>query len=75
MLVKSERLARYQAYVLRCWEAPTADAQAPATWRFTLENAHTEERQGFATLEALLTFLQIEFGVHEGRPATDSAST
>ena len=30
----------------------------PAAWRFSLEDPHTGERQGFATFEALIAFLQ-----------------
>jgi len=29
-------------------------------WRFSLQNPHTNQRRGFATLEALLVSLQTE---------------
>jgi len=48
---------RYQAYLLRCCEAPSAHPEQPATWRFTLEDARTGERLGFTSLEALYAYL------------------
>lgn len=42
----------YLAYLLRLW---CEDDEA--TWRATLESAHTGERRGFADLAALLAFL------------------
>ncbi len=47
----------YQAYLLRCYEAPNTHLDQPATWRFTLENSRTGERLGFASLEALCAYL------------------
>ncbi len=46
------RPPRYRAFLLRCYEADSA------TWRFTLEDSRTGERQGFADLEALIAFLR-----------------
>ena len=51
---------RYCAWLLRCWEAPGEALAAPAAWRCSLEDPHTGERRGFASLEALLGFLRAE---------------
>jgi hypothetical protein len=48
---------RYQAYLLRCCEAPSAHPEQPAAWRFTLEDSRTGERLGFASLDALCAYL------------------
>jgi hypothetical protein len=45
----------YLAYLLRVWCTDTP--QGPA-WRASLESPHTGERQSFATLRALFTFLE-----------------
>ena len=47
---------RYLAYMLRLWQTGE-DRQA---WRASLENAHTGARQGFASLDALFLFLEVE---------------
>ena len=44
----------YRAYLLRLWRVQT-DGQS---WRAMLENVETGERQGFASLEKLIEFLQ-----------------
>jgi hypothetical protein len=48
---------RYHSYLLRFWEDRSQSAADPAVWRFSLEDPRTGERQGFATVQALLTFL------------------
>jgi hypothetical protein len=44
----------YRSYLLRLWRVQT-DGQS---WRAMLENVETGKRQGFATLEKLIEFLQ-----------------
>jgi hypothetical protein len=44
----------YLAYMLRLWQA----GEDRMAWRASLENAHTGTRQGFASLDALLAFLE-----------------
>ena len=61
----SER-PRYLAFMLRLWEVGDQDG---STWRVSLESPHTGERQVFASLEALMAFLQTEIG---GSPVHDS---
>ncbi len=50
---------RYLSYLLRLWQV---HSNGMPVWRASLENPHTGERQGFATLEQLFDFLseQIE---------------
>lgn len=49
---------RYLAYMLRLWQVD----EDKMVWRASLENAHTGARQGFASLDALLEFLEDETG-------------
>jgi hypothetical protein len=44
----------YFSYLLRVWLA--GDGDQPH-WRASLEDTHTSERRGFATLEAMCEFL------------------
>lgn len=46
--------SHYQAYLLRLWMVEDEDI---SVWRATLENAHTGERRGFSSLEALYDYL------------------
>jgi hypothetical protein len=49
----------YHTYLLRCWqERSTEGVEAIKVWRFSLEDPRTGQRQGYATLEALLASLQ-----------------
>lgn len=56
----TEPSPRYCAYLLRCWEEPPG---SPAAWRFSLEDPHTGERRGFASLESLMAYLQELTGI------------
>lgn len=47
---------RYLAFLLRLWQVRGEDG-GPA-WRASLEDANTGERLGFASLGALVTFLE-----------------
>ncbi len=57
------RAPRYCAWVLRCWEVPDPDPDGSAAWRCSLEDPHTRERRGFASLEALMAFLRAELAL------------
>ena len=48
---------RYHAYLLRLWCVATNDEVA---WRASLEDPHTGERHGFASLDRLFEFLKGE---------------
>lgn len=54
---------RYRAYLLRFWE----EGGEPSVWRFSLEDPHSGERQGFVTLASLTAFLEGEVQSHENR--------
>ena len=49
------REPRYLAYLLRLWQAGNGEE---LTWRASLESPRTGERRGFASLEALVAFLE-----------------
>jgi hypothetical protein len=46
----------YYAYLLRLWPG-NAGTEGAAGWRATLEDAHSGERLGFASLEQLFAHL------------------
>ncbi len=56
----SDPSMRYCAYLLRCWTEHSGQADHHVVWRFSIEDPHTGERQGFATFEQLLVFLRQE---------------
>ena len=53
---------RHGAYLLRYWEVRSDRPGQPSAWQFSLEEAGTEERRGFHSLEALLTYLERDLG-------------
>jgi len=56
----------YLAYLLRLWQVRD---KGQADWRASVENAHTGEQQGFASLAELFTFLEREIGqIAQGQP-------
>ena len=51
----------YRAFLLRCWQEPNSGPEGNPAWRFTLVEAGDEEgKQGFASLEELVSYLQEE---------------
>ena len=57
----SKEASRYQSFVVRCWQEHSLHAgRETGVWRFSLENPSTNQRRGFATLEALLVAMQAE---------------
>ena len=48
----------YLAYLVRLWR----DGDAEPVWRAMLEDAHSGERRGFATLTLLVEFLEEQMG-------------
>jgi len=46
---------RYKAFLLRLWQVKQNGHEI---WRASLEDSHTGERRGFASLEALMEFLR-----------------
>jgi hypothetical protein len=58
--------SQYLAYLLRLWQAGSGK-ESP--WRASLEDARTAERQNFATLEDLFTFLREQTDTWSSIPA------
>jgi hypothetical protein len=56
-----QKAPRYLSYIVRCWQEQSFHAgRETMVWRFSLQDARTNERRGFATLEALLVSMQAE---------------
>jgi hypothetical protein len=51
------RQPRYLSYMLRLWETSNGERQI---WRASLESPGSGERQGFASLQSLLEFLEAQ---------------
>ena len=49
--------SRYQSYLLRLWQ--TSDGKK-TIWRASLQSPNSEERQGFASLEELMSFIKAQ---------------
>ncbi len=63
---------RYLSYVVSCWQESSVHAGREITvWRFSLQNPHTNQRRGFATLESMLVSLQAEL-VDDGADSTET---
>jgi hypothetical protein len=45
-------------YLLTIWQERSASSGHTAVWRFSLEDARSGERWGFANLEQILAFLE-----------------
>lgn len=60
---------RYRAYLLRMWQ--TEDAEGHLIWRAALEEASGSERHGFADLEHLYAFLQMQTSLWAAAAAAD----
>jgi hypothetical protein len=61
----------YLAYMLRLWRVGQGEG---AVWRASMENPHTGQCHGFASLEALLAFLQDETGTCRTDPLLPRSS-
>ena len=71
-MIQPNNLApRYQSYLLRCWEVRSRQPDQPAAWRYSLQDPQTEQKHGFADLEALVIFLQTELGEKGGKGVGD----
>jgi hypothetical protein len=65
------RPACYCSYLLRFWQERGLPP-GRAVWRFNLEDPHTGQRQGFASLEAFVAYLQAEMVRGDGAPPVTS---
>lgn len=60
-----ERPPRYRAYLLRCWQERSQQPEHLGVWRFSLQEPHSGQRRGFASLEALMAFLETQLAIDE----------
>ncbi len=61
-----KKMPHYLSYVVGCWQERSVHAgREIKVWRFSLQNPHTNQRRGFATLESLLVSLQAELADDE----------
>jgi hypothetical protein len=68
-----DRTSRYLAYLLRMWQVRN---EGRIGWRASVENVHTGERRGFASLGELFTFLENEAGqIAKGQPTPDAGDS
>ena len=51
---------RYRFYLLTVWEERNLDPNLPVTWRFSLEDARSRQRRGFADMASLMTAVERE---------------
>jgi hypothetical protein len=66
---QSEQDELYRAYLLRCWQERDGGAYEGRLWRFTVEEIFGERRRhGFASLEALASFLRVELTREGSKP-------
>jgi hypothetical protein len=59
MASEQDDYASYASYLLRLWKS---DQAGQPTWRASLESASDGQKVNFASLEALLAFLNDRFG-------------
>jgi hypothetical protein len=50
---------RYKSYLLRCWQEQDRSQTSPSRiWRFALQDTRSGKQRGFASIEALMAYLQ-----------------
>jgi hypothetical protein len=62
---------RYHTLLLTMWEERNRDPDLQAVWRFRLEDPSTDQRQGFASLEALVAALEQKVIEHKNKEFND----
>jgi hypothetical protein len=67
----SEEQQRYLSYLLRLWQI---ESKGQLVWRASLEDARTGERCGFASIDALLSFLREQTDVVTDSPKPEKAT-
>jgi len=58
----------YRAWLLRSWSAQEQSEAAGGDRRYSLEDPYTGARRGFASLDALVVYLQAEPGMDDFAP-------
>ncbi len=59
---------QYVAYLLRLWQITSTEGPV---WRATLQDVHTGERQGFASMAQVIAFLEAQTGGAVGAADTE----
>ena len=61
-----DKQEKCRAYLLRCWQEGKVRADHEPLWRFSVEDVFGERpKQGFGSLEALISFLRVELTEHD----------
>ena len=61
----------YASYLLRFWKS---NERGGAAWRASLECTQTAQRHNFPSLEALVAFLEAQFGQGQGESVVNQKS-
>ena len=69
-MVSRDAPPRYHAYLVRCWQEQGQRVTDPSAWRCSLEDPYTGARRGFATFEALVSFLRDDLDDERGGATT-----
>lgn len=59
-MVMLDKPPRRASYLLSIWEERGRDPKEPIVWRFRVEDLHTRQQRGFATMAELLVYLQTQ---------------
>ncbi len=65
----------YRSYLLTLWQERSQDSDRPGVWRFNLVDPRTNQRRGFASLEALVVALRQEMADATDSEPTNTASS
>ncbi|MGD2145114.1 MAG: hypothetical protein PVH41_00295 [Anaerolineae bacterium] len=69
--MRKDEYEGYRAYLLRCWQERDSGTDRASPWRFAVEEVFGERRrQGFGSLEALLSFLRVELARQGSKPSS-----
>ncbi len=62
--------------MLRFWAEREGFSGSRRVWRFSLEDPHTGQRQGFSNIDGLVAFLKNEIGSNtQAKPPPEDEST
>ena len=56
--MENRQRGKRHIYLLHLWQERALRPGSPGVWRFSLEDPRTGQRQGFADLEGLVSFLR-----------------
>ncbi|GIK39107.1 MAG: hypothetical protein BroJett011_29400 [Chloroflexota bacterium] len=65
----------YRTYLLTLWQERSPTSDQPGVWRFNLVDPRTNQRRGFASLEALFGALQQEMANAAGSESAHTATS